>query len=130
MTDEESIRAVLAKFIQLRDDKRFDEWVQCFHEDGTFEYTTNRLVGRDAIKDNVSQLLATDTGKHLCTNSIIDVEGNFAAVSSDFVKVNRVEDGTASRYDIVVAGRYEDRFERREGHWRIASRKVRIMGVD
>lgn len=129
VTDEESIRLVLARFIQLRDDKRFDEWVDCFHEDGTFEYTSKRLVGRQAIRDDVAGLLAGDRGKHLCANSAIRVEGETAEVSSDFVKLNPVEGG-GNRYELVVAGRYEDRFERRNGEWRIASRRVRIMGLD
>jgi 3-phenylpropionate/cinnamic acid dioxygenase small subunit len=130
MTDEEAIRLVLARFIQLRDDKRFTEWVDCFHEDGTFEYASRRLVGRAAIRDNVAGLLAADRGKHLCTSSVIEVHGDTAEVSSDFVKLSPADTGTPPRYEIVVAGRYDDRFERRAGAWRIAARRVRIMGLD
>jgi 3-phenylpropionate/cinnamic acid dioxygenase small subunit len=130
MSDEESIRLVLARFIQLRDDKRYREWVDCFHEDGIFEYASNRLLGRDAIRDNVSQLLAGDRGKHLCMNSIIEVNGDAANVSSDFVKLDPLEGATPARYEIVATGRYEDLFERRDGAWRIASRRVRIMGLE
>lgn len=61
MTDEEQLRRVLARFVQLRDDKRFDEWVECFHEDGVFEYGQHRLVGRRAIRDHVARLLADIT---------------------------------------------------------------------
>ena len=89
MTDQECIRRVLAEFIQLRDDKRFAEWVELFTEDGTFEYGSHHLVGRSAIRENVQALLRNDRGKHLCVNSIIDVSGDTASVSSDFLKVIR-----------------------------------------
>ena len=124
MIDEECIRQVLARFVQLRDDKRFAEWIELFTEDGTFEYGSNRLVGRSKIRQNVEALLREDRGKHLCMNSVIDITGDAAEVSSDFVKIDPSDGTGSSRYQIGVMGRYRDHFVRREGAWRIASRKV------
>jgi hypothetical protein len=128
MSDQECIRRVLAEFIQLRDDKRFAEWVALFTEDGTFEYGAHLLVGRSAIRENVQALLRNDRGKHLCVNSIIDVTGDTASVSSDFLKVNPIDDGSgAAGYGVGTMGRYEDHFVRQGGEWKIAKRKVHIM---
>jgi hypothetical protein len=128
VTDDESIRRVLAEFIQLRDDKRFAKWIELFTEDGTFEYGAHHLVGRSAIREHVEELLRYDQGKHLCVNSIIDVAGDGASVSSDFLKVNPSNnDSGAIGYAIGTMGRYEDVFVRRDGEWKIASRKVHIM---
>jgi hypothetical protein len=128
VTDQECIRRVLAEFIQLRDDKRFAEWIELFTEDGTFEYGSHHLVGRSAIRENVEALLRNDRGKHLCVNSIIDVSGDTASVSSDFLKVNPSNSGSgAIGYEIGTMGRYEDHFVRRDGEWKIARRKVHIM---
>ena len=128
MTDQESIRRVLAEFIQLRDDKRFAEWVNLFTENATFEYGSHHLVGRPAIRENVQALLRNDRGKHLCVNSIIDVSGDTASVSSDFLKVNPIADGSgATGYGIGTMGRYEDHFVRQGGEWKIAKRTVRIV---
>ncbi len=130
MTDQECIRRVLAEFIQLRDDKRFAEWVEIFTEDATFEYGAHHLVGRSAIRENVQALLRNDRGKHLCVNSIIDVSGDAASVSSDFLKVNPTDDVSgAGRYGIGTMGRYEDHFVRQGGEWKIATRKVHIMSA-
>jgi ketosteroid isomerase-like protein len=130
MTDEECIRRVLAEFIQLRDDKHFAEWVDLFTEDATFEYGSHHLVGRSAIRENVEALLRDDKGKHLCVNSIIDVSGDTASVSSDFLKVNPIDDGSGSHgYGVGTMGRYEDHFVRRSGAWKIATRKVHIQAV-
>jgi len=123
MTDEESIRQVLARFIQLRDDKQFGEWVRLFTEDGTFRYGPHVLVGRAEIREHVEALLRHDRGKHLCVNSIIDVTGDSAEVSSDFVKINP-PDSAGSRYEIVVMGRYRDRFVRSGDVWQLAAREV------
>jgi ketosteroid isomerase-like protein len=128
MTDQEAIRRVLAEFIQLRDDKRFAEWVDLFTEDATFEYGSHHLVGRSAIRENVQALLRNDKGKHLCVNSVIDVSGDTASVSSDFVKVDPIDDGAgATGYGIGTMGRYEDHFVRQGGGWKIARRRVHIM---
>jgi ketosteroid isomerase-like protein len=128
VSDQESIRRVLAAFIQLRDDKRFAEWVDLFTEDATFEYGSHQFVGRSAIREHVQELLRDDRGKHLCVNSIIDVSGDTASVSSDFVKVNPIDDGSvATGYVIGTMGRYEDHFVRQAGEWKIAERKVHIM---
>jgi ketosteroid isomerase-like protein len=126
--DQESIRRVLAEFIQLRDDKRFAEWVQLFTEDGTFDYGPHHLVGRPAIREHVEMLLRDDRGKHVCVNSIIDVSGDTASVSSDFLKVNPSNDGSgAIGYVIGTMGRYVDHFVRQDGEWKIAGRRVDIM---
>jgi ketosteroid isomerase-like protein len=128
MTDQESIRRVLAQFIQLRDDKHFAEWVDLFTEDATFEYGSQHLEGRSAIRENVQALLRNDRGKHLCVNSIIDVVGDTASVSSDFLKVNPIDAGSgATGYGIGTMGRYEDHFVRQAGEWKIAKRTVHIM---
>lgn len=129
MNDEDRIRQVLAQFVQLRDDKRFGEWVDLFTEDATFEYPANVLMGRTAIRENVQALLRDDRGKHLCGNSIIDVadDGVGAEVSSDVIKLDPAESAAPGRFEIVVAGRYYDRFVREEDTWKIARRRVVLM---
>ena len=127
MSDEERIRQLLAEFIQLRDDKRFDEWVELFAEDGTFQYTAKVLVGRHAIRTAVEALLREDRGKHLCCNSIIRVSGDVAEVSSDFVKINPTGLTGDGGFAIAVAGRYEDRWVRYSSDWRLASRRVVLL---
>ncbi|HEX3567873.1 MAG TPA: nuclear transport factor 2 family protein [Acidimicrobiales bacterium] len=126
MDDEARIREVLARFIQLRDDKRFAEWTELFTEDGTFEYLSHILVGRTAIGENVAALLRQDRGKHLCANSVVEVadDGRSAEVRSDFVKLDPVEDPGSSRFQIGVMGQYHDHFVREGGGWKIAKRRV------
>ena len=126
MTDEEAIRRLLARFIQLRDDKEFDAWSELFTEDAMFTYGVVSLEGRHAIREHVALLLAGDEGKHLCVNSVIDVDGDRAFVSSDFAKLDPAPGGAG--FVIGTAGRYLDRLVRVDGSWRIARRDVIIQG--
>jgi ketosteroid isomerase-like protein len=126
LTDEEAIRRLLARFIQLRDDKQFDTWSELFSDDAVFTYGTVRLEGRPAIREHVSMLLARDEGKHLCVNSVIDVDGDRAFVSSDFAKLDPGTEGAG--FVIGIAGRYVDQLERVNGSWYIARRDVIIQG--
>ncbi len=61
------------------------------------------------------------------TNIIAEIDGNEARVESYFLSFN--PDQPPDGNDMVVtltAGRYLDRFEKRDGNWRIAGRKVII----
>jgi SnoaL-like domain len=126
MTDEEAIRRLLARFIQLRDDKEFDAWSELFTDNAVFTYGIVRLEGRSAIRDHVASLLARDAGKHLCLNSVIDLDGDRAWVSSDFVKLDPAAGGT--NFVIGTTGRYVDELVRIDGSWCIARRDVIIQG--
>ncbi|MDR7101317.1 nuclear transport factor 2 family protein [Croceicoccus sp. BE223] len=82
-------------------------------------------------------------GTHCLLNIHIDVEGDFAASESTLYSACRIRNGMAevmlgSHYFgqlagsgldpehemFVMAGRYLDRFERRDGEWRILRRQV------
>jgi ketosteroid isomerase-like protein len=125
LTDEEVIRQLLARFIQLRDDKQFEAWSELFSDDAVFTYGTVRLEGRPAIREHVALLLGRDEGKHLCVNSVIDVDGDRAFVSSDFAKLDPARGGAG--FIIGTAGRYVDQLVRVDGSWYIARRDVIIQ---
>jgi hypothetical protein len=61
--------------------------------------------------------------QHCVTNVLIEVTGDNAHSEAYFWAYQRAEDGGEKR-DEFVGGRYIDRFERREGHWKIAHRRV------
>jgi hypothetical protein len=127
MTDEEAIRRLLARFIQLRDDKQFEAWSELFTDNAVFTYATVRLDGRGAIRQHVASLLERDEGKHLCLNSVIDVDADRASVSSDFAKLDPPADGAG--FVIGTAGRYVDELVRIGGSWYFARRDVIIQGA-
>jgi hypothetical protein len=69
------------------------------------------------------QIAAMDLIQHLIGNTLIQIDGDRAVVESTFTSYFRLQSGDALR-DNLNGGRYLDRFERRNGEWRIAKRLV------
>ena len=87
------------------------------------------VSGRDAtakmLGDNVIVYEdGTPRTKHLITNVVIelDEEGGTATSRSYFIALQALPDQALQP---IVSGRYYDRFERHDGHWRFAERRVR-----
>lgn len=59
---------------------------------------------------------------HLGGNTLICVEGDRATAELYFVAFHRYEDGPDT--DFVLAGRYLDELERRDGEWRLSERRL------
>ena len=55
---------------------------------------------------------------------LIDLRGDVAAVESYFRTTLEGRDAQQKPQETLLAGRYIDRFERRDGEWRVASRTV------
>jgi len=60
---------------------------------------------------------------HAICNELVEVDGDRAHSESYFVAYHRImKDGV--EHELVLGGRYVDRFERRQGVWKIAHRVV------
>jgi hypothetical protein len=64
-----------------------------------------------------------DCNQHVIGNILIKLDGLTAAVESYFYGIQRGKVKGVVR-DTVASGRYLDRFERRQGEWRIKERIV------
>ena len=64
----------------------------------------------------------TPRTKHVCTNAIIELEadGARARTRSYFIVEQQLDDFPLQP---IVGGRYHDRFERVDGHWRFTERR-------
>jgi hypothetical protein len=61
---------------------------------------------------------------HMIGNILIDLRGDVAAVESYFRTTLGGRDAQDKPQETLLAGRYVDRFERRNGEWRVAARTV------
>jgi hypothetical protein len=81
---------------------------------GSFDdYLAWVVPGSDAIK--VTQ--------HVLGQSLIELAGETALVETHVSSYHRVDFGEAE-HDTLIGGRYLDRFEKRQGEWRIAERTM------
>lgn len=92
-----------------------------FHEDAWCEYGFMNS-GAHAFIDYCMEALASHAANHhFVGNILIDVEGNEAFGEVYFNAYHKIG-GDAGFDDMIVAGRYLDRYERREGVWKFAYR--------
>ena len=122
-----TIESLIATYAELVDGGDFAA-VGLLLADATFTGGAGSVSGRDAIekmlRDNV---IVYDDGtprtKHVTTNLAIDVdeEAGTAVSRSYFTALQALPDLALQP---IVSGRYYDRFERHEGHWRFAERRV------
>jgi SnoaL-like domain len=61
--------------------------------------------------------------QHVLGQSVVDLRGAVALVETHVLAYHRVDTGEQER-DVVLGGRYLDRFERRDDDWRIARRTM------
>jgi len=118
------IQRALAAYCQLCDDGEFGRLAEQFAPDGSFVFAGETVTGRAALERWFEAAQPPRRrGKHLTTNSIIDVEGDRASVVSDFVFV-RLLGGVPA---LQMAGRYRDVFVCTGDRWLIERRDVETM---
>ncbi len=121
LLDERDITRLLAQYCQFCDDGRFDELVDCFTPDAEFLYGSQAATGTAALRDFfVAAQPPERRGKHITTNVVVEVEGDSATASSDFVFFARAGNELVVR----VVGRYRDELLRDAGTWRIQRREA------
>lgn len=117
--DRHEIANLLAVYCQRCDDGDFDSLLECFSDDATFAFEQWEATGRDQLRRWFERNQSPDQrGKHLTTNSVIEVDGDRATARSDFVFLGRVD----GRLVPLIAGRYLDDIRRIDGHWRFHRR--------
>ena len=73
-----------------------------------------------AVYDRIALYDGSPRTKHLMTNLVVDIDGSSATARSSFSVLQGIVAG--ERLQVVVAGRYFDRFERGPEGWRFADR--------
>ena len=122
-----AIENLIASYAELVDDGDF-AGVGILLADATFTGAAGSVSGRDAIEKMLrDSLIVYDDGtprtKHVTTNVAIEVneEAGTAVSRSYFTALQALPDLPLQP---IVSGRYQDRFERRDGQWRFVERRV------
>lgn len=124
MHDEHSILRLLAQYNRHLDDGRIDELVELFAPDARLKSMGKDAVGRAAIADfygSGSPRAGTVSGQHVLSNILIEWDGDEPRAVSDFTLIRRNAAGVSN---VVLAGRYIDRFTRSPAGWRFKFREA------
>ena len=91
-----------------------------YHADARDDHGFFVGTGQDMAKWVFARHRESPASQHHITNHVVEIDGDSAHAETYFLAINRASNGTAS----LATGRYVDRFERRQGEWRIAARVV------
>ena len=123
LRDREEIRNVIYSYVHGTDRCDRDLIADAYHADAWDDHGSF-----SGDRDTVSDLIASNSGgalnsQHHVGNIFIELYDDVANVESYFISMQwRQIDGAF--YTRARAGRYLDRFERRDAQWRIAHRAV------
>ena len=124
MVDREAIRHVMMRYARAID--RIDEDLlrSVYWPDATDNHGNYNGPVKGFIEWVIPGLGAMDQTMHMLGNIHIELYGSAAAVESYFHASHRMVREDGSRFDAVIAGRYVDRMDKRDGEWRIARREL------
>jgi 3-phenylpropionate/cinnamic acid dioxygenase small subunit len=131
-SDTPDCRAALtlvARYAQLWDDRRYDDWVTLFSPDAEFDWRGKVVRGRDAIQKLIGAGNAArpqGPGVHVTTNPVAAELDGQVRVTTDFVYFAY----TGERLEALFAGRSYDRLARRDGELSFVYRAVRFLGEE
>ncbi|WP_181807437.1 nuclear transport factor 2 family protein [Streptomyces shenzhenensis] len=129
MLSYRAIENLIARYAELVDDGDF-AGLAVLLADATFTGSGEPVSGREAIERMFQDTLivyadGTPRTQHVTTNVAIEVDEQAGtAVSRSYVTVLQALPGLPLQP--VAAGRYRDRFRRRDGQWHFAERRVSI----
>jgi ketosteroid isomerase-like protein len=124
MLARQEIRDVLARYARGVDRADREMLESCYHEDAIEEHGPNYSgPAMDYIAGAIDRLkLMGDMAHYLC-QSHIELNGDTAGVETYVITFARFND-ESGEVDTLTGGRICDRFERRDGQWRIAHRRL------
>lgn len=93
-----------------------------FHADATDDHGQFRGTADEFVAWVVPQLKTMERTQHMIGNVLVDVIGDEAWAESYYIANHDLSGPNGELLRYTAAGRYMDRFERRDGRWLIAHR--------
>ena len=125
LLDEEAIKKVHLRYCRAVDRRDFPLLRSCYHPDAIDDHG-DYVGGVDGfIAFCEAGTLNFVSTTHLTCNALVEVDGDVAWAEFYGRAYHRVAAGAdGGEKDLAVNTRWVDRFERRDGEWRIARRMV------
>jgi hypothetical protein len=118
------IADVIYRYARGIDRLDFDLVRACYHPDAYDDHGAFAGTVEDFITAAKTFLLRWTATQHFMGNMLIEIEGDVARAETYAVAYHRREDAEGNGKDDIMGIRYVDRFEKRQGEWRIAYRVV------
>ena len=121
LLDKQDIWELSVRYMRGLDRLDADLMRTTFHADSTVDYGFVKGRGEDLIVYAMRGLKSHAANHHMLGQALIEVDGDEAFGEVYFHAFHRIApDG--KDMDLIIAGRYVDRYTRRDGMWKIAHR--------
>lgn len=124
LADREAIRACLYRYCRGIDRRDEAALRSCYWPDATDRHGPYQGSATGFIDWALDKLADGGRNVHMVGNIAIELHGAVAAVESYFLALQADRSPQGQARDTLLCGRYVDRFERRDGQWRVAARTV------
>src|SRR5208337_1883904 len=128
LEDREQIRDLYTRYALTLDSGQYDDWVDCFTDDGVFESPRfGRHTGREGLRKFTSlydESLGGAQVRHVVTTVHFKIEGD-RAVGGCYLTYYHSKNG---KTQLAAIGHYEDKLRKAADSWRFESRRVIIDG--
>src|SRR4051812_9213321 len=121
LLDKQAITETLLRYCRGIDRLHVELIRSAYHPDSTDDHGLFKGNGHDFASWAMTVLPNLEISQHKISNIQIELSGDFARVETYFLAVHVPKGGNVEEF---VYGRYVDRFELRDGGWKIADRKV------
>jgi hypothetical protein len=126
LLDKNAIREATMRYCRGVDRLNADLISSAYHPDAYDDHSGRTFTGDTVGQGLVDWLTAgTDATNHHITTQTIQVNGDTAGCESYYIGVHLLTRDGVQR-TVHSAGRYIDRFEKRDGQWKIATRLVAL----
>ncbi|MCW2855489.1 MAG: nuclear transport factor 2 family protein [Marmoricola sp.] len=124
LLDEDAVRRVHLEYCRGIDRRDWELVRSCYHTDA-IDHHGPFTGGVDAFILWGIEVLADVQSMHFTGNQLVEVDGDVAWHEAYCIAFHRISGAPSEpKTDWVVNVRYLDRFERRDGAWKIADRLV------
>ena len=121
LLDKQQIREVMLRYCRAIDRCDRTGVLEAFHDDAIEDHGPYQGNSRGFVDWAFGVLEKQVLTMHLVANQLIEVDGDVAHSETYLLALHRL-DRNDTITDWLLGARYVDRFERRDGVWKIASR--------
>ena len=121
---QQEITAIIYRLARGLDRRDQALLASCFHEGATDDHGLFVGDATDFCPWVIEQLGNYERTQHYISNVNIVIDGEKAVTESYFFAHHVMPSEDGQKKDIIAAGRYLDKFERRDDEWRIFHRKA------
>lgn len=123
LLDKQAIEEVIMRYSRTLDWLDGEGQASCFWPDAEIDYGFYSGDGEGWTPVVIEVEMTAARRWHLCGGLLIDLRGEAASSECYGFTVSCSVDGDGEKSDSLFGGRYLDEWEKREGEWRIISRR-------